>query len=49
VDPKERSRLLREIGNHKFTEFAEIPMFWLFAEVTVSPKYIAEYVFPAKR
>ena len=24
----------------------EIPMFWLFAEATVNPKYIAEYVFP---
>jgi ABC-type transport system substrate-binding protein len=46
VDPVERSRLLREIGDHKFTEFAEIPMFWLFAEATVNPKYIAEYVFP---
>jgi peptide/nickel transport system substrate-binding protein len=46
VDPGERSRLLREIGDHKFTEFAEMPMFWLFAEATVNPKYIAEYVFP---
>ena len=32
VDTAERSRLLREIGDHKFNEFAEIPMFWLFAE-----------------
>ena len=46
MDPAERARLLREIGDHKFTEFAEIPMFWLFAEATVNPKYIAEYVFP---
>jgi ABC-type transport system substrate-binding protein len=46
VDPGERARLLREIGDHKFAEFAEIPMFWLFAEATVNPKYIAEYVFP---
>ena len=30
----------------KFTAFAEMPMFWLFAEATVNPKYIAEYVFP---
>ena len=42
----ERARLLREVGDHKFTEFAEIPLFWLFAEATVNPKYIAEYVFP---
>jgi len=46
VDRAARARLLREVGDHKFTEFAEIPMFWLFAEATVNPKYIAEYVFP---
>ncbi|HSX78459.1 MAG TPA: ABC transporter substrate-binding protein [Candidatus Saccharimonadia bacterium] len=46
VDTAERSRLLREIGDHKFNAFAEIPMFWLFAEAAVNPKYIAEYVFP---
>jgi len=44
--PAERARLLREIGDHKFTEFAEMPIFWLFAEAAVNPKYIAEYVFP---
>src|SRR5499433_3427507 len=46
LEPAERARLLREIGDHKFTEFADIPLFWLFAEATVNPKYIAEYVFP---
>ena len=39
VDTAERSRLLREIGDHKFDAFAEIPMFWLFAEAAVNPKY----------
>ena len=37
---------MREIGDHKFNEFAEIPLFWLFAEAAVNPKYIAEYAFP---
>jgi ABC-type transport system substrate-binding protein len=46
VEPAERARLLQEIGDHKFNEFAEIPLFWLFAEAAVNPKYIAEYVFP---
>ena len=46
VDPGERARLLREIGDYKFNEFAEMPMFWLFAEAVVNPKYVAEYVFP---
>jgi ABC-type transport system substrate-binding protein len=46
VDKAERTRLLREIGDHKFNEFAEIPLFWLDAEAVVNPKYIAEYTFP---
>src|SRR5215831_18737405 len=46
LEPAERARLLREIGDHKFTEFADIPLFWLFAEATVNPKYVAGYVFP---
>lgn len=46
VEKAERARLLREIGNHKFYEFADMPMFWLFAEVGVNPKVIAEYIFP---
>jgi len=46
VDRGERARLLREIGDHKFTEFAAMPLFWLYAEVTVNPKYVVEYVFP---
>lgn len=46
VDKAERTRLLREIGDHKFTEFAEIPLFWLDAEAVMNPKYIAEYTFP---
>jgi peptide/nickel transport system substrate-binding protein len=46
VDMAERARLLREIGDHKVNEFAEIPMFWLYAEAAVNPKYIAEYTFP---
>lgn len=46
VDPSERTRLLREAADHKFNEFAAIPMFWLNAEAGVNPKYIAEYTFP---
>jgi peptide/nickel transport system substrate-binding protein len=46
VDPGARARLLQEIGDHRFAEFSDIPLFWLFAEATVNPKYIAEYVFP---
>jgi len=46
VETAQRARLLREIGDLRFNEFSEIPLFWLFAEAAVNPKYIAEYVFP---
>jgi hypothetical protein len=46
VDPVERARLLREIGDHKFSEVAEMPLFWLFAEAAVNPRIIEEYMFP---
>jgi ABC-type transport system substrate-binding protein len=46
VDMAERARLLREIGDHKIKEFAEIPLFWLYADAAVNPRYIAEYTFP---
>jgi ABC-type transport system substrate-binding protein len=45
VDKEERARLLREIGDHKFAEFAEIPMFWLFTEVAVNPTVVENYAF----
>jgi ABC-type transport system substrate-binding protein len=46
VNPDERARLLRSIGDHKFNEFAELPLAALFADATINPKYIAEYTFP---
>ena len=46
VEPAARGRLLREIGDHKFQEFADMPLFWLYAEAGVHPTYVAEYIFP---
>jgi len=46
VDRGEGARLLREIGDHKFNEFASMPLFFLYADAAVNPKYVAEYVFP---
>ena len=43
---RERARLLQEIGNHEFNEFASIPLFFLYADAAVNPKYVAEYTFP---
>ncbi len=42
----DRGRILREIGDQKFNEFAEMPMFWLYADAAINPKYVSEYVFP---
>jgi len=46
VEPAARGRLLREIGEHKFQEFADMPLFWLYAEASVHPQYVAEHIFP---
>lgn len=46
VAKTERARLLREIADHKFYEFADMPLFWLSAEAAVNPHYIADYTFP---
>jgi ABC-type transport system substrate-binding protein len=46
VDKAERARLLREIGDHQFDAFAAIPLFFLYADAAVNPRYVAEYIFP---
>ncbi|MGE3538004.1 MAG: ABC transporter substrate-binding protein [Candidatus Tectimicrobiota bacterium] len=46
VDNAERTRLLREMGEHIFQDFASMPLFFLHANAAVNPKYVAEYTFP---
>ena len=46
MDPKERQRLARSIGDHLFDEFADIPLFWFANEVVVNPKVVSEWVYP---
>jgi ABC-type transport system substrate-binding protein len=46
VDPKERAKLLQAFADHKFEEYAEIPIVRLFVQVAVNPKVVAEYTFP---
>jgi len=46
VDPGERQRLARAIGDHLYEEFATIPLFWLYNEVAVNPKVVAEWTYP---
>jgi peptide/nickel transport system substrate-binding protein len=46
VNPAERQRLARAIGDHLFEEFADIPMFWFANEVVANPKVVGEWVYP---
>ena len=44
--PWRRQRIAQEIGDHLFEEFAAIPLFWLYNEVAVNPKVVAEWTYP---
>jgi peptide/nickel transport system substrate-binding protein len=46
VDPQERQRVAREIGDHLFEEFATIPLLSIHNEVAVNPKVVAEWTYP---
>ena len=46
VNPQERQRLTRAIGDHLFEEFADIPLFWFANEVVANPKVVGEWVYP---
>ena len=45
VDPGARDKIFREIGDKLFSEFPTIPLVWLFADIMVDSKVVAEYVF----
>jgi ABC-type transport system substrate-binding protein len=46
VDPKDRERIAREIGDHLFEEFSTIPLLSIHSEVAVNPKVVAEWTYP---
>ena len=46
VNPEERQRLARAIGDHLYEEFADIPLFWFANEVVVNPKVVADWIYP---
>jgi len=49
IDPIERDRLEREIGDHKFNEFADIPFLWFATTAVVNSDVVAEYIYPGNR
>jgi peptide/nickel transport system substrate-binding protein len=46
VDPQDRQRVAREIGDHLFEEFATIPLLSIHNEVAVNPKVVSEWTYP---
>jgi peptide/nickel transport system substrate-binding protein len=46
VEPKDRERVAREIGDHLFEEFTTIPLLSIFNEVAVNPKVVADWTYP---
>jgi ABC-type transport system substrate-binding protein len=46
VNPEERNRLARAIGDHLFNEFADIPLIWFYNEMVVNPKVVADWKYP---
>jgi len=46
VDPAERQRIARSIGDHLYENFAEMPLFWFYNEVAVNPQVVADWNYP---
>jgi peptide/nickel transport system substrate-binding protein len=46
VDPKDRERVAREIGDHLFEQSSSIPLLSIFNEVAINPKVVAEWTYP---
>lgn len=46
IDPQERERLAREIGDHLFDEIADMPLLLLFNEVVANPKVVSGWTYP---
>jgi ABC-type transport system substrate-binding protein len=46
VNPEERQRLARAIGDHLYDEFADMPLIWFYNEVVVNPKVVADWQYP---
>ena len=45
-DPQIREKLLRTIGDIKFDNYAEIPLFWVRTAVGINPKVVRTYAYP---
>ena len=46
TDPKVIDQLVREVGDERYYNFADIPFFWFDLEVTVNPEIIESWTYP---
>ena len=46
VDEQEIARLIQEVGDEKFYEFSDIPLFWFSLAVTFDPAVVESWTFP---
>ena len=46
LDPTKQADLLRKIGEESFTNYQEIPLFWLPPEAVYNPEFVSGYSFP---
>ena len=44
-DLSERDRLLTDIGDRLYDQFAVVPLFWLTVPIVINPRVVAEYRF----
>ena len=49
TSPADRDRVMMDIGNQMFDEFASMPLFWFPAVVMLNPDVVDEYAFPGNR
>jgi hypothetical protein len=43
---EEQARLLQRLGDWKYDNYSEVPLFWLPGQAVVDPKVVAEYIWP---
>lgn len=46
VNPLERNRIAKAMGNHLFDEFAEMPLFWFPHTIVVDPEVVSDWIYP---
>jgi ABC-type transport system substrate-binding protein len=46
VDPKERDRIAREVGNYNFNNYTMMPLFWFPHTMVVDPEVVSDWVYP---